>query len=515
MSPGPEFGITPVVSWPREVTAGRSYVVTVDLRPTDPDSDWPYDEEELVVGCMLDGRPVCAVRALGDPGVVLHRFGGTYGPARFVADCPPEYTAVAGAALWLTLTTGGGVPFYTGRLALDDSEARSAEPPIEEGPAILPPPVPDDPEPAPMSTKTTAHVPSAPSAEETPVVTVTMLGMPASGKTSFMIAMYGVMSAGVDGFSVSVHSGADPKKAFNEQVDLLNHWERLLSDGLYPPPTDARGFNYYEFVVNREFQPMVRVEWLDYRGAAVYDALVPEDTRLLVERLEKSDSVYIALDGALLGEWISELLQGGGRSAAIQQALGLNMVANLLLPAVIKREDLGLRPPSLVLLVTKEDLLVRASGLSRERAMQVVEAELISLLPIAYSDEVTLLVNPTTVESVGGGRGARCFLDPFLFTFVEYLRNSVTGSQDLIAAAQDAEDKNKMQMALLSQRLGGAGRLLHWRQIRHMHADLRQIVADAQRRKEAMEAMQRQASSLEGELVGLRIYDSGRPRRER
>ena len=120
-TPVAEVTIQPVVSWPRQVRPGRSYVITVDLRLANAAALWPYDDEELAVGCMLDGRPFCAVRVLGDAGVVLHRFGGTYGPAKFVAEIPEDRTDFTGAALWLTLTTAGGVPFYTGRLPLDGS----------------------------------------------------------------------------------------------------------------------------------------------------------------------------------------------------------------------------------------------------------------------------------------------------------------------------------------------------------------------------------------------------------
>ena len=122
---GPEVSIQPEVRWPRQVVAGGSYLITVDLRLTDPAAPWPYEQEEFAVGCMLDGRPVCTVRALGDPGVVLHRFGGTYGPARFVAEIPADRTDLTDAALWLTLTTGGGVPFYISKLPLDGSPAAS------------------------------------------------------------------------------------------------------------------------------------------------------------------------------------------------------------------------------------------------------------------------------------------------------------------------------------------------------------------------------------------------------
>jgi CHAT domain-containing protein len=118
---GPEVSIQPLVSWPRQVVPGGSYLVTVDLRLPNVTVEWPYDQEEFVIGCMLDGRPACKVRALGTAGVVLHRFGGTYGPARFIADVSDRLEELPDAALWLTLTTEGGVPFYVGKLPLDKS----------------------------------------------------------------------------------------------------------------------------------------------------------------------------------------------------------------------------------------------------------------------------------------------------------------------------------------------------------------------------------------------------------
>jgi hypothetical protein len=126
MNPVREVQIQPVVSWPRDVRAGSAHVISVDLRMGDPAAAWPYDEEEFLVGCMIDGRPWCVVRALGDAGVVLHRFGGTYGPAYFSAEFAELPDDLTGAALWLTLTTAGGVPFYTAELPLDASAVAAA-----------------------------------------------------------------------------------------------------------------------------------------------------------------------------------------------------------------------------------------------------------------------------------------------------------------------------------------------------------------------------------------------------
>ncbi|MFE3829176.1 FxSxx-COOH system tetratricopeptide repeat protein [Streptomyces sp. NPDC059092] len=110
----PPLLIEPVVGRPREAEAGRTYLVTVDLRgPLAPDGTdgpecaWPYREEELTFTVGLDGAPHFVCEVLDDPSVVLHRFGGTYGPARFVVTAG-SLTGPAG--LWLTISNQWGMP---------------------------------------------------------------------------------------------------------------------------------------------------------------------------------------------------------------------------------------------------------------------------------------------------------------------------------------------------------------------------------------------------------------------
>ncbi|GAA3422719.1 hypothetical protein GCM10018952_76670 [Streptosporangium vulgare] len=83
MSP-PTVQLEPLVSWPQTMLVGQEYLVTVDLRLASPGDGWPYREEEFAFSCMLDGGERIAVESVDDISVILHRFGGTYGPARFV-----------------------------------------------------------------------------------------------------------------------------------------------------------------------------------------------------------------------------------------------------------------------------------------------------------------------------------------------------------------------------------------------------------------------------------------------
>ncbi|WP_433789135.1 FxSxx-COOH system tetratricopeptide repeat protein [Actinoplanes sp. CA-252034] len=128
MIPGRTVGVQPVVSWHTDERSPHCRIISVDLRLADPTTQWPYEEEEFLVGCMLDGRPRCTVRALDSAGVILHRFGGTYGPAWFRVEPADAAADLAGATLWLTLTTAGGIPFHTAALLFDGGGPGVAEP---------------------------------------------------------------------------------------------------------------------------------------------------------------------------------------------------------------------------------------------------------------------------------------------------------------------------------------------------------------------------------------------------
>jgi tetratricopeptide (TPR) repeat protein len=124
---GAALRIEPVVSRPRTARAGHAYLVTVDLRGGGPGSAWPYEEEEFGFGVALDGQPLLTCEALGHPSVVLHRFGDTYGPARFLVTAG---AATGLAELRLTISNGWGVPVRTAVLQVEVlPEGPDREPP--------------------------------------------------------------------------------------------------------------------------------------------------------------------------------------------------------------------------------------------------------------------------------------------------------------------------------------------------------------------------------------------------
>ncbi|GIE98936.1 VMAP-C domain-containing protein [Paractinoplanes rishiriensis] len=143
--------LEPVVRWPRHAVVGQPYLVEVDLQIAGDPPGWPYDDEEVGLLCLLAGTPGLRVEAVDTPTVVVHRFGGSYGPARYLVT--PERTA-ADVGLVLTVATRRGVPVRTERLPLTVSEAagggestvltgggsgRVPERPAPERPAEMPP----------------------------------------------------------------------------------------------------------------------------------------------------------------------------------------------------------------------------------------------------------------------------------------------------------------------------------------------------------------------------------------
>ncbi|MDL4813616.1 VMAP-C domain-containing protein [Actinomadura opuntiae] len=104
--------VEPVVRWPRRMTPGTTYLVEADLRLAG-DGGWPYEEEEFAFTFLLDGGPRITVDGIGESTLVLHRFGGTYGPVRFAAVADER---AGPGSLWLSLLTPRGVIARTDEL---------------------------------------------------------------------------------------------------------------------------------------------------------------------------------------------------------------------------------------------------------------------------------------------------------------------------------------------------------------------------------------------------------------
>src|SRR5690242_9412574 len=77
--------LEPMLTFPREGEVEKTYLFTIDMRASGPLAAWPYKQtEEVTIYFFVDAGDCFKVEPLGEPAVVLHRFGGTYGPAKFL-----------------------------------------------------------------------------------------------------------------------------------------------------------------------------------------------------------------------------------------------------------------------------------------------------------------------------------------------------------------------------------------------------------------------------------------------
>lgn len=123
--------LEPVVRWPRRLSPGQSGLVEVDLRVSAGPGSWSLPDEEVAFACLLEGAPYIGVQSVGETLVLVHRFGGSYGPARF------RITARGGTgsrSLWLTVCSRYGVPLRTDPLHIEILDTARPPAPVSAEP---------------------------------------------------------------------------------------------------------------------------------------------------------------------------------------------------------------------------------------------------------------------------------------------------------------------------------------------------------------------------------------------
>jgi serralysin len=113
-----------VVSYPRVAEVGKRYALTIDL--THDVTSWSFDTEEYAVHCVVEASPAFSCQPEGDASLVVHRFGGTYGPARFVLSANQ---VAESSRIRITLLSARGLPLRT--RDLDDVRVVPAAPVVE------------------------------------------------------------------------------------------------------------------------------------------------------------------------------------------------------------------------------------------------------------------------------------------------------------------------------------------------------------------------------------------------
>jgi hypothetical protein len=87
------LSIQPVISYPKEAEVGKTYLMEIDLQMPESGFEWQYEEEEYLIYCMVNAGNLFTVTSVGEPAIVLHRFGGTYGTAKILLEATLEETS--------------------------------------------------------------------------------------------------------------------------------------------------------------------------------------------------------------------------------------------------------------------------------------------------------------------------------------------------------------------------------------------------------------------------------------
>jgi len=101
------FNMQPVIRYPKDAEPDRNYLLSVDIRPEFDLKKWPYELEEYILIVKPNVHPYFTIKPLGESAIIIHRFGGTYGPAQFIITPIKENI---NAEISITLVNGWGIP---------------------------------------------------------------------------------------------------------------------------------------------------------------------------------------------------------------------------------------------------------------------------------------------------------------------------------------------------------------------------------------------------------------------
>jgi hypothetical protein len=339
---------------------------------------------------------------------------------------------------------------------------------------------------------------------------MTMLGVSGSGKTTFLHGMYATLSSGINGYYLYA---TDP----DVDLDLAEAWEELSLEGTLPKP-NAEVPTPYEFVFKYGVRSLVEIDCVDFRGGAGTgrgdkpDA--PADIAQLRSRVEASDSIFLVLDGQYVANWIrnghpGNLNRAGERMGIAHFARDINLT--------VEARRLKDEPTlSLVVLVTKSDLLARITGLSSREALATVAEHLRNLVPVAMDEGVTTLLCPVQIGDFGeassqsvdpGQVNPKNLHSPIIFALLHYLSEGISRHEQEIKRLDqqiDAQDEH-----LASLRSGLFGGFFKGDQVRGTRA---QIMADKELRRftqEQVEENRRRAALLSRELRDIPLFRNG------
>jgi hypothetical protein len=290
-----------------------------------------------------------------------------------------------------------------------------------------------------------------PDPQSVPEVAVTMIGASGCGKTMYLYGMYTELSAGLEGYFL-----------FSEDLDLdqemAEAWDELCDTGTLPPPTPNVP-RTYPFVFRTGIETVLRFSWEDYRGGAMSDHSDDEsspDVVQLRERLLASGSIYLVIEGFHLARPVTR-----ETFAQVRRVTFARKMTTLLQHTIHHRQLADLPLPSVVVLVTKADLIARANpGQPAASLMEMVADSVKQLLPVCFSDSVSTLVCPVQIGNFPDQRqtsvdpsavSPRNLQQPMIFTFLHQIFSHHSSVENTVVDLRGRNEADTRTAARLDQ----------------------------------------------------------------
>lgn len=343
---------------------------------------------------------------------------------------------------------------------------------------------------------------------DVPKIKLTMLGAAGSGKTTLMYGMYAILASGLHGYHLYT---VDP----DDHIDLMEAWEQLYEHGRLPVPTSTDPVSY-QMTFNYGLETLLHLDFVDFRGGAGTEsgrkADAPEDIRMLRERLAESDSIYLVLDGRYVGEWLAE----GCPAMQLAGPMKIQVLGRYITEQFQRRREAGLPSPSLVLVISKSDVLAEVSGLSGKEARDKMLQNMQNLVPFAYQPGVTALICPVQLGRFGLNPGLQVdhrkvqptyVHKPLIFSLMHYLQEQMAVYEHGLsglrsqhsAALRELDDLREGFMSIFrGGRIREKSNEIDW--TRDQISDLQKDLGTARQR----------AGQLMDQLVGLPIIKDGK-----
>lgn len=344
-----------------------------------------------------------------------------------------------------------------------------------------------------------------------PRITLTMLGATGSGKTTYLHGMYATLSSGVNGYFMYA---SDP----DVDLDLAEAWGELCTEGTLPLPT-AEVPTSWDFRFLHGVLPLLEIDCMDFRGGASTQRGnredSPEDIALLRARIAVSDAVFLVLDGQHVAQWIADGAHGNrNRATDPMKIAGLSRAIS---GVVGERLEAGEPAPSLVILVTKADLISQGTGMTVREALAVAGKNLANLVPVVASEGVSAMLCPVQLGKFPGAAlstvdpGAvnpKNLHQPIIFALLHYLTEGIVRHEDQIRQISGQMDEQSQELARLSA--GAFGGFFKRGMIQAGGQRLHDWQNQLARTRDEVSESRRRVDLLAEQLRGMAKYRSGK-----